>query len=123
MRVAESQSLSAINAKLWSNGWPTDPKAFAELSESEKEQCRAYLTAHLHRMTDLIHQYEEGLLTEQYYEQGIRGTIVMWMTMWKAAEIRIHLSDSVERVYRDAIHNEPSRSEVNVAGPRDRDDH
>jgi len=119
MRMAESESLSAISAKLRSSGWPRDGRAFEELSDREKEQYRAYLTAHLHRVTNLIHQYDEGLLTTEYYEGGIRGTIVMWVTMWKAAQIRIRLSGAIDRVYRDALLHEPSQSELDTTGARE----
>jgi len=103
MRVAESESLSQIQAKLWNHGWPDDTSAFHELSETQQEQYRAYATAHMHRMSNLIHQYHQGLLTEEYYDRGIRGTIVMWTKVWEGADVRIATTATLREVHREAL--------------------
>ena len=96
--------MSAINSKLWSNGWHTDPKAFAELTDPEKGTPSPPYGPP--SSNDQSNTSVRRRAPQQYYKQGIRGTIVMWMTMWKAAQIRIHLSDSLEKVYRYALKNE-----------------
>lgn len=103
MRVAESESLSHIQAKLQGSGWPQDMTGFAELSDTEQAQYRAYLGAHLHRMTNLVHQYREGLLTEEYYEAGIRGTIVTWMGMWEGAQLSLPIPVALREVHQEAL--------------------
>ena len=119
MRLAESESLSAISARLRAQGWPANEEAYQQLPESEQEQYRNFLTAHLHRMTNLIHQYDEGLLTEKYYQEGIRGTIVMWHTMWQAADVRVVMPEVIGRVYQEALALEPGPRELASVGPRD----
>ncbi len=103
MRVAESESLSHIQTKLRSSGWPQDTSGFAELSDTEQGQYRAYLGAHVHRMTNLIHQYREGLLSEEYYEEGILGTVVMWMGMWEGAQLSLLIPVALREVHQEAL--------------------
>ena len=103
MRVAESESLSRIQGKLHGSGWPQDTTCFAELSETEQAQYRAYLSAHVHRMSNLTHQYREGLLTDAYYETGILGTIVTWMRMWEGAQLRLPIPVALREVHQEAL--------------------
>jgi hypothetical protein len=106
MRLAESEDLSRIQLKL---------REDADLSDLEKQRWRNHLLAHLHRMSNLAVQHDDGMLTREYYELGIRGTIVFWKKQWDAFGIQLPPNSPLIRVYEDA-------TSADHAGQRPADD-
>ena len=39
--------------------------------------------AHANRMDNLVFQYQQGLMTEEYYKTGIQGPLAFFATGWK----------------------------------------
>jgi hypothetical protein len=54
------------------------------------------------RIANLIHQYRQGLLTDEYYDAGIRGTIAFWMKIWEGAGVRVGISATLREVHQEA---------------------
>ena len=87
MRVAESAALSSIQERVvdfTDGGFSINEDGVASLNPTELSQYRNYLTAHVHRMDNLLKQYELGYLDDDYFEWGIVGSAErFWIPMWK----------------------------------------
>ena len=84
MRAAECESISMVQAKLLESGFRRDPTIPDSLTPLERVRFANYLTAHLHRMTNLVHQHEAGMLSDEYYEVGIKMAFRRFYPQWKA---------------------------------------
>ena len=84
MRAAECESISTIEAKLRESGFPRDPTIPDSLTPPERIRFANYLLAHLHRVTNLVHQHEAGMLSDEYYEVGIKAGARVFYPQWKA---------------------------------------
>ena len=87
MRVAESEALSSIQDRVvgfTDDGFSINDDGVASLNQTELSQYRSYLTAHAHRMDNLLKQYELGYLDDEYFEWGIAGSAErFWIPMWR----------------------------------------
>lgn len=101
MRVGESENLSSISSKIFTtdDGEPKmNEEAIASLSPQEFSQFRFYLTAHLHRMDNLLKQYELGFLDQDYFDRGIaRSARNFWIPMWRKFDVFL-AEDFIQRL-------------------------
>ena len=63
---------------------PDPVTAFARLSPVEQRRLQAYLNAHRIRLDNLVYQYEQGFLPDDYYTSGVKGPLRMLAPWWKA---------------------------------------
>jgi hypothetical protein len=63
--------------------------AFANLSSAQRLRCQSYLNAHRIRLDNLVFQYQQGLLTDEYYETGVREPLRRFARLWEIAEISL----------------------------------
>ena len=74
--VAWSADFAEIFTRI---GDPTMPRAaaaaaFEELSTVQRFRCYNFLNAHRIRLYNLVFQYQQGMLTDEYYNTGCEGT-------------------------------------------------
>jgi hypothetical protein len=81
-----------------------DRNYIQSLSLAEYRQYRNFLTAHAHRLTNLVMQYQYGLLTEEYHLGGVVGAIKGFMPRWEAFDVpqRGRLAAYVEAFENDS---------------------
>lgn len=106
MTVADSPVLATIQDKVLSMGddgvWQLDEKALQEFTSTEISQLKYVHIAHVHRMDNLITQYELGFLNEEYYQFGIMGTARQRKQVWEKLGI-VQAKRIFERI--EAIEN------------------
>jgi hypothetical protein len=93
MRVAESEVLATIEANLLvrrpgcaefeSNCDRIDDVYFESLSPTERQQYKRYITAHFFRLENLLFQYRQGALTDEYHDQAVVPTIRYYLPLWE----------------------------------------
>jgi hypothetical protein len=93
MRVAESETLSSIQTRVLLRKGGTvqfDDEAINSLTPTEYAQFRNYLIANVHRMDNLLKQYELGYLDEEYFQRGILGTAQsFWIPAWDKFDVTL----------------------------------
>ena len=97
MFVAGSDVLSTIEANLLvrpascgefdRNCRIINDEYLASLSITERQQFKRYLHAHLSRVQNLVFQYEQGLLTDEYHDDVILWVIQSYMPLWERFDI------------------------------------
>jgi len=93
MRVAESAVLATIEANLLvrrpdcgkfdGNCDLIDDAYFDSLSPTERQQYKRYITAHFFRLENLVFQYRQGALTDDYHDQSVVPTIKYYLPLWE----------------------------------------
>ncbi|NIP55658.1 hypothetical protein GWN42_05225 [candidate division KSB1 bacterium] len=96
MFIAGSETLSRIEANLISrppscgeferNCEVFDDEYLASLTETEKQQYRRLLLAQSARVQNLVFQYEQGLLADDYQETILR-VIEYYMPLWERFDV------------------------------------
>ncbi len=86
MFLAGSQELSEIAEKIKPEDASVDEyrTAYQSLTPVEQRRWRTFQLAHVNRMDNLVFQYQQGLMTEEYYKTGIRGPLAFFATGWEA---------------------------------------
>jgi len=109
MRVAESEVLATIQANLHvrpencgefeRNCGVFNEEYFQSLSPTEHLQYKRYLLANVFRVQNLVFQYEQGLLSDEYHDQSIIEIIKSFMPLWQRFDIwqRRSLVEHLER--------------------------
>ena len=105
MRAAESESISAIYEKLRESNFPANPSIPDTVTPLERQRFSLVLEAHIHRFTNLIHQYEAGMLSDEYYEGGIKMAARNFYPYWKAFGV-LQWGVGLERVIREIAGDE-----------------
>jgi hypothetical protein len=92
MRVAESEVLATLEANLLvrrtdcpdfeENCDLIDDAYFQSLSSTERQQFKRYLTAHYFRLENLVFQYGQGVLTDEYHDKAVVPTIRYYIPLW-----------------------------------------
>lgn len=93
MRVAESEVLATIEANLLvrrancgefeGDCDVIDDTYFESLSATERQQYKRYITAHFFRLENLVFQYRQGALTEDYHDEAVIPTIRYYIPLWE----------------------------------------
>jgi len=93
MRVAESDTLATIEAYLLvrrpncgeydGNCDLINDEYFESLSPTERQQYKRYITAHFFRLENLVFQYRQGALTDNYHDQSVVPTIKYYIPLWE----------------------------------------
>jgi len=91
--VAGSAELAEIETRV---GGPLATReefaaGYATLSAVEQMRLRYYLNAHRVRLDNLLFQYEQGFLTDEYYDAGVRRPMRRFAPHWEVAGIPIEL--------------------------------
>ncbi len=97
MSVAESEVLATIQANLRfrpedcgdfeRNCELINDEYFETLSQTQRQQYKRYLMAHIFRIQNLRFQYEQGLLSDEYHNRSIIPTIEYFMPLWEKFDI------------------------------------
>ena len=93
LAVAGSAELAEIEVRV---GGPLATReefaaGFATLSPVEQMRLRYYLNAHRVRLDNLVFQYEQGFLTDDYYAAGVERPLRRIAPHWETAGIPIEL--------------------------------
>ena len=113
MRAAECESISIVQRKLVDAGFPKDPTIPDSVTPLERVRFANYLTAHLHRVTNLVHQHEAGMLSDEYYEVGIKAGARNFYPQWKAFGVlgfQVGLEKLISEITDDEGAAKPSAS-------------
>lgn len=106
MRLAESAELSSIRQRLEAAGFPENRSAVDQLTPVEREQYRHFLRAHLHRMSNLVFQRQQGLLDDDYWE-NMSQPLRRFAVMWEAFDIEYRAGGRLGRAMEDIISRSP----------------
>ncbi len=60
---------------------------FASLETAERQQYKRLLMAQLFRIQNLVFQYEQGLLSDEYHDRNIINTIRTYISLWEKFDI------------------------------------
>ena len=105
MRAAECESISMVQVKLLESGFRRDPTIPDSLTPLERVRFANYLTAHLHRVSNLVHQHEAGMLSDEYYEVGIKAGARNFYPQWKAFGV-LGFQIGLEQLFREVTGEE-----------------
>jgi hypothetical protein len=101
--VAGSPEMCDILVRIGDLAAPNaDPAAaIAQLSPVEHRRLQAYLNAHRLRLDNLVFQYEQGFLTDEYHASGVKGPLRVFAPWWAA----IGLSTQIRPGFAAAVQN------------------
>ncbi len=78
--------------------------AFEQLSAAERFRCYNYLNAHRVRLDNLVFQYQQGMLTDEYYATGVKGPLRYFAPLWEITGLRHDIMrPSFVEVVREAL--------------------
>lgn len=75
----------------------------ASLTPVERMRVWNYFNAHRVRLDNLVFQYQQGFLTEEYYVSGVKGPIRGFAPWWDALGLKDNLPSSFTAAVRDAV--------------------
>ncbi len=89
--VAGSEDIAEIYAKLADPNVPDDAAraAFNNLTPAQRARWQTYLSAHRIRLDNLVFQHQQGLLTDEYFESGVKEPLRRFARLWEIAGIPI----------------------------------
>ncbi len=95
--IAESEVLATIEANLTIRPETcseferhcevVNDEYFASLGTAERQQYKRLLMAQLFRIQNLVFQYEQGLLSDEYHDRNIIRTIRTYIPLWEKFDI------------------------------------
>ena len=83
LRMAENIELSALVSKIGSGGWDIDLTRTEELTESEHIRLRLFYFAQRIRLDNLVFQHQQGFMTDEHYQDGIKGPLRFFHPIWE----------------------------------------
>ena len=98
---AESEYVTPIIDRLEEAGWPQDRRAAEALSSLERRRLRAWLTAAQRQIDNYHYQYQQGFISEEYWENVIVGAIRHLAPRWHEIEVsgfRPSFREAVDRI-------------------------
>jgi hypothetical protein len=84
MVQAANGPLGAILVKLTSHGYPEDLSSLDVLSEEELGRFRQWQIAQLTHWDNVFHQYQQGYLSSEFYEEEFRTRVRRLVPVWRA---------------------------------------
>lgn len=84
MVQAANGPVGAILVKLTTNGYPEDLRSLDELSEEERGRFRQWQIAQLTHWDNVFHQYQQGYLSSEYYEEEFKTRVTRLVPVWRA---------------------------------------
>jgi len=84
MVQAANGPIGAIIVKLTSHGYPEDLSSLDALTEEERGRFRQWQIAQLTHWDNVFHQYQQGYLSPEYYEEEFKPRVVRLVPVWRA---------------------------------------
>ena len=81
---AANGEVGAILVKLTSLGYPEDLGALGQLSAEELGRFRVWQIAQQTHWDNIFHQYQQGYLDPEYYEQAFKHRVARLLPVWRA---------------------------------------
>jgi hypothetical protein len=84
MVQAANGEVGAIIAKLTGLGYPDDVGSLKQLTDEELGRFRAWQIAQQTHWDNVFHQYNEGFLDEEYYQEAFEERVGRLVPVWRA---------------------------------------
>ena len=84
MVQAANGEVGGIIAKLTGLGYPDDIGSLKQLTAEEIGRFRAWQIAQQTHWDNVFHQYNQGFLDEEYYQEAFRERVARLVPVWRA---------------------------------------
>ena len=104
-QLADSEHLAVIRQKLGGRA-VAEAFAVASLSPIEEQRWAAWMRAWLTDTDNLLYQYQQGFLDQEYFESNVKAEIRLFAPMWDALDtkriVKPTFDAEVERILAEA---------------------
>ena len=87
VQASDSEHIGPIIIKLTSNGYPEDLNALESLNPEEHGRFRQWQIAQVTHWDNMLFQYQQGFLDDEYYEEVLKPRIARLAPVWKALNV------------------------------------
>ena len=87
VQASDSEHIGPIIIKLTSNGYPEDLSALESLNPEEHGRFRQWQIAQVTHWDNMLFQYQQGFLDDEYYEEVLKPRIARLAPVWKALNV------------------------------------
>jgi hypothetical protein len=101
MVQAANGEIGGIIVKLTSLGYPEDLDSLTELSAEELGRFRQWHIAQQTHWDNIYHQYQQGFVDEEYYQEAFKERVARLVPVWRALGLtqnRSSFRDEMDRL-------------------------
>ena len=97
---AANGEIGRIIVKLTTLGYPEDLGSLKQLTVEELGRFRQWQIAQLTHWDSVYHQYQQGFLDDEYYEEAFKERVARLVPVWRALRITQNRSSFQEEMDR-----------------------
>lgn len=87
VHASDSEHIGPIIIKLTSHGYPEDLGALDALNAEEHGRFRQWQIAQVTHWDNMLFQYQQGFLDDEYYEEVLKPRMARLAPIWKALNV------------------------------------